>query len=80
MYFSYEIFNHFLQLKKICVYCMDKVSLCKLYFLLDSTDTLYISMCVRKQTNDFGFRPGPTQTELYSHRKWLKVVNSGFRK
>ena len=20
-----------------------------------------------------GFRPGPTQTELYSHRKWLET-------
>ena len=26
------------------------------------------------------FRPGPTQTGLYSHRKWLEAGNFGFRK
>ena len=27
-----------------------------------------------------GFRPGPTQTWLYSHRRWLVACNFGFRK
>ena len=27
-----------------------------------------------------GFRPGPTQTELYSHRRWLEALNFGFTK
>ena len=27
-----------------------------------------------------GFRPGPTQTGLYSHRRWLETCNFGFRK
>ena len=27
-----------------------------------------------------GFRPGPTQTVLYSHRRWLEALNFGFRK
>ena len=27
-----------------------------------------------------GFRPGPTQTGLYSHRRWLEAFNFGFRK
>ena len=27
-----------------------------------------------------GFRPGPTQTWLYSHRKWIETGNFGFRK
>ena len=27
-----------------------------------------------------GFRPGPTQTGLYSHRIWLETWNFGFRK
>ena len=27
-----------------------------------------------------GFRTGPTQTGLYSHRRWLKALNFGFRK
>ena len=26
-----------------------------------------------------GFRPGPTQTGLYSHRRWLEAGNFGFR-
>ena len=26
------------------------------------------------------FRPGPTQTGLYSHRRWLEAGNFGFRK
>ena len=35
---------------------------------------------VREKTNNLGFRPGPTQTGLYSHRKWLAAGNFGFRK
>ena len=27
-----------------------------------------------------GFRQGPTQTGLYSHRRWLEAPNFGFRK
>ena len=27
-----------------------------------------------------GFRPGPTQTGLYSSRRWLEACNFGFRK
>ena len=27
-----------------------------------------------------GFRPGPTQTGLYSYRRWLEASNFGFRK
>ena len=26
-----------------------------------------------------GFRPGPTQTGLYSHRRWPEAWNFGFR-
>ena len=26
-----------------------------------------------------GFRPGPTQTSLYSYRRWLEASNFGFR-
>ena len=26
-----------------------------------------------------GFRPGPTQTGLYSYRRWLEAGNFGFR-
>ena len=35
---------------------------------------------VRDKTNNLGFRPGPTQTGLYSNRRWLKPGNFGFRK
>ena len=27
-----------------------------------------------------GFRPGPIQTVLYCHRRWLEASNFGFRK
>ena len=35
---------------------------------------------VREKTNNLGFRPGLTQTGLYSHRRWLEDGNFGFRK
>ena len=28
---------------------------------------------VREKTNNLGFRTGPTQTGLYSHRRWLEA-------
>ena len=35
---------------------------------------------VHEKTNNLGFRPGPTQTRLYSHRIWLEAGNFGFTK
>ena len=35
---------------------------------------------MREETNNLGFRPGPTQTGLYKHRRWLEAGNFGFRK
>ena len=35
---------------------------------------------VHEKTNNLGFRPGPTRTGLYSHRRWLDAGNCGFRK
>ena len=35
---------------------------------------------VREKTNNLGFRPGPTQTGLYSYRRWLEAGNFRFRK
>ena len=34
----------------------------------------------RQKTGLRGFRPGPTQTGLYSHRRWLETRNFGFGK
>ena len=34
----------------------------------------------REKTNNLGFRTGPTQTELYKHRRWLEAGNFGFSK
>ena len=31
-----------------------------------------------EKTDLRGFRPGPTQTGLYSHRRWLEASNFGF--
>ena len=33
----------------------------------------------REKTGLRGFRPGPTQTGLYSHRRWLEAGNFVFR-
>ena len=35
---------------------------------------------MREKTKKFGFRPGPTQTGLYSHRRWLEAGNFLFQK
>ena len=35
---------------------------------------------MREKTNNLCFRPGSTQTSLYSHRKGLEAGNFGFRK
>ena len=58
------------------------------YFITSSFDwtiklwsikvSIYEPVC--EKTNDFGFRPGLTQTRLYSHRRWLEAGNFGFRK
>ena len=34
----------------------------------------------REKTSLKGFRPGPTQTRLYKHRRWLETGNFEFRK
>ena len=34
---------------------------------------------VHVKTNNFGFRPGPTQTGLYSHRRQIEAGNFGFK-
>ena len=34
----------------------------------------------RQKTGLRGFRPGPTQTRLGNHRRWLETWNFGFRK
>ena len=42
------------------------------------------TMCLNEprsaKTGLRGFRPGPTQTGLYSHRRWLETRNFVFRK
>ena len=39
--------------------------------------TLFEPRC--EKTGLLGFRPGPTQTGLCSHRRWLEAGNFGFR-
>ena len=34
----------------------------------------------RQKTGLRGFRPGPTQAGLYSHKRWLETCNFGFGK
>ena len=35
---------------------------------------------MREKNNNLDFLPGPTQTRLYSHRRWLEAGNFGLRK
>ena len=40
----------------------------------------YFNWACARENQQFGFRPGPKQTGLYSHRRWLEAGNFGFRK
>ena len=52
------------------------------------TNQTKMKMCPEKksyepvsvETNELCFRPGPTQTGLYKHRRWLEAGYFGFRK
>ena len=35
--------------------------------------SIYLFEPVHDKTNNLGFRPGPTQTGLYKHRRWLEA-------
>ena len=69
---QYDI--HQITLSQNCSLCF---CICKL-LVLSCKGSKYEP--VREKTNNLGFRPGPTQTGLYSHRKWLEAGNFGFRK
>ena len=58
-----------LNLSPIVFHCIDV--LMTLFFLYEPRS---------EKTGLWGFRPGPTQTRLYSHRRWLEALNFGFRK
>ena len=53
-----------------------KSSLCHFSHVLLGS---HMSLVLRKPVFR-GFRPGPIQTRLYSHRRWLVARNFGFRK
>ena len=49
--------------------------------------TIYLPLCQLEQTSNVvtlsdltGHRTGPTQSELYKHRRWLEAANFRFRK
>ena len=42
------------------------------------TISSYTCEPVHEKTNNLGFRPGPTQSGLCSHRRWLEAGNFGF--
>ena len=44
---------------------------------VDPVHTTFEPRC--EKTGLRGFRPGPTQTELCSHRRWIEARNFGFR-
>ena len=49
-------------------YDNDGVAMCD---LVHNVETVFKPRC--EKTGLWGFRPGPTQTGLYSHRKWLEA-------
>ena len=49
--------------------------------LLSVMNTQYvINGPLREKNNNLNFRPGPTQTGLYCHRRWLEAGKFGYRK
>ena len=42
-------------------------------------DLIFLNEPVREKTNNLGFRPGLTQTGLYSHRTLLEAGNFVFK-
>ena len=46
----------------------------------DQHDLVFTSEPRSEKTGLRGFRPGPTQTGLYSHRTWLEACNFVLRK
>ena len=53
---------------------LSKVSKCVLSVVCQELEPRHEKTCLRC------FRPGPTQTRLYSHRRWLDAWNFGFEK
>ena len=49
-----------------------------IYFKQIETLLTYELRC--KKTCPWGFQPGPTQTELQKHRRWLEAGNFEFNK
>ena len=47
------------------------------FLIIDALTVLFGLRC--EKTGLRGFRPGPTQTGLHSHRGWLEALNFGFR-
>ena len=45
-----------------------------------SNESHYNNEPVRVKTNNLCFRPGPTQTGLYKHRRWIEAGSFGSRK
>ena len=41
---------------------------------------MFVYEPLREKTGLRGFRPGPTQTRLYNHTRWLEARNFVFRK
>ena len=61
----------------VCVVVMAMSKYTKLY---SHRYENYVSEPSHEKTSNLGFRPGPTQTGLYSHRSRLEACNFGFKK
>ena len=95
VYLAIQLHCHFLSfnlMKPLCLFFMTKRIFCTCLLLPGNYQNLmhispllmvshsltFESRC--EKTGLRGFRPGPTQTGLYNHTRWLEARNFGFRK
>ena len=72
-------------LKQVCLYLWNHLSRIMRKPVFGVADQVRFQIIIKyeprsEKTGLLGFRPGPTQTGLYSHRRWLEAGNFGFRK
>ena len=78
----YMHFHLFIHLSAICVTSRTKVFCYAALIELCKFKALHANTCepVHEKTNSLGFRPGPTQARLYSHRRQQEALNFEFKK
>ena len=54
-----------------CALIKTNMVVMKTISIIQYPSTIIEQVC--EETNNLGFRPGPTQTGLYGHRRWLEA-------